>query len=235
MNVTRLIGFDLVRVCRMLCLSHVATSSAGDMRDTSKIRDRIPTNFRSVELVRESPWFLGDSDSGAKSCWVWSLINSAYLLGKEPPPECVRDLLNCANDYSKPGGGGLSGYLVVEILERHPQFGIKLEAVDSFCGSFSVNPEGKKAVIQRNAELIKEILDDRNGLIVSVNENLYYENRESGSHAICVSGYKVDSGGFIDVEVIDSALGRYWIPLEDLTYACRSFDGCAAYKIISLN
>jgi len=57
-------------------------------------------------------------------------------------------------------------------------------------------------------------LDAGGSIVTIVNAASYFGRNRKGTHAICLSGYRINEDGFLDFQVIDSARGIHWVPHE---------------------
>ncbi len=79
--------------------------------------------------------------------------------------------------------------------------------------------------VKHNAAVIKDLLDCGDPIYVSVSASYLMSGNQSNkidSHAVVISGYKVEDGK-MDLQIIDSSNGIYWVSLEHLSASLNHF------------
>jgi hypothetical protein len=77
-----------------------------------------------------------------------------------------------------------------------------------------------KQIINHNALAIKELVDKYHAILTGVHRADYYQlsdKSDTFKHSICIAGYQINSAGFMNLQIVDSARGIYWISLEHLS------------------
>ena len=77
-------------------------------------------------------------------------------------------------------------------------------------------------VISNNGRVIKDHLDNQKLLLVTLAGSLTgvssgLPKNNSEYHAVCISGYRISDSGFMDIQILDSQHGKYWVTLEQLS------------------
>ena len=78
-------------------------------------------------------------------------------------------------------------------------------------------------LITANANNIKNLITANRKLVILVSNQEYnsYRPAKDCSHAICITGYRIDKNGFMDLQIIDPEVGIIWASLEHIS-SCLS-------------
>ncbi len=70
--------------------------------------------------------------------------------------------------------------------------------------------------LREMAQLVSSTIDDGKAVLTGVSSLKYRSGGTSTSHAVCISGYRVDNNGYMDVQVIDPYRGIIFMSLDHL-------------------
>lgn len=212
--------------------------------ETMVADDRVPTLLRPAWRAYKGSWYHQGEEP---TCLPWAVLGGGLVAEVQPSPRLAADLVNLANRIGDPNKApGMEFEEAVDILRFHPDAGIMLESSPFNIGAETKTerlmlnlveeslrkdeiyeayfdyfwPPDRDLTIRKNAAKIVDSLEQDYPLLLSVDYNKY-RGLPSGSgispHAICVSGYTVDEESYMDVQIIDSARGIFWMSLEHLS------------------
>jgi len=205
-----------------------------DFQNLTLTRPRLGVLTPPCEKVYLGGWY---NQSKEPTCAPWSVFNALMVLGIRPDLDGAAQFLNSSLTLGKLGDGG-AGSNRVEIEQYLDEYhkdqvsinylslsGVGRDKVDyitkyeekGVTTSFEKDEFLEKTVrvFQKEAETITKLFNSGYVFIRAVNTK-HYSGQNDGGHAICLSGYKVDEEGRVDIQVIDSARGVIWISLEHL-------------------
>lgn len=185
------------------------------------------------------------------TCAPWAFANSLEAIGVRPNSLCLTAMLNLALK-----GKALMDKLV-EILRRYPEQGVEIrqKKFDIFVKgrmvprsqildeSFGLAENEKAELIQRMRKCpiepdretmrgigvwIKEVIDSRSAILARVDTRKYANEAKGRNHLICIGGYAINERGHMRTQVIDSARGVLWMPLEHLATSLIDYEAYEA-------
>ncbi len=172
--------------------------------------------FDPSEVKYQGPWY---DQSSSHSCVPWAIANAGMVLGYAPNLDSIWNLSVLSNNEQY-RGNGISFREATRYVNEDPRMSYRLLSLEA-------NSDGKShtpfdVTSQTNSERIStgifltKLLDNiavKKPILIGVVSKLF-SGEEIGSHALCISGYRVSKQGRIDLQVIDSARGIYWVPEE---------------------
>jgi len=181
--------------------------------------------LRNQEEVRYvGSWF---DQSSSHSCAAWAAANAGMVLGSIPHLDSIWDLSARVNEKSSEKRG-LKFSEVMEYVNEDPRMAYgfaKLQIAnkenqrkrDVFTPlqAPTIDFQNLKARVPLDV-FLEEILEQlklHKPILVSVVSKLFSEEGLQ-NHALCISGYRISNSGQIDLQVLDSARGIYWVPEE---------------------
>lgn len=207
--------------------------------------ERTPIHRASKSVAYEGPWYY---QAYNPTCTAWAVANTGLVFGLKPDMLCITQLSEMAKAGEFGQGLDISKAVEVVNRNTHmPYELVNLNGVDKreFYPDASLwdsinNFSNKKYLIESRhyeneknrhsihvprpldevfATQVIDHIDRHSPILMAVNSREYSGSDTEDSHAICLSGYRIDQNGFMDFQVVDSAQGIIWVPKERIERA----------------
>lgn len=177
------------------CLAEPAGYTGPTVFEAGPNTDQTQAAVIPSQKVYEGPFYL---QGGRPTCAPWAIVHAMKVVGAEPPHALVKDLLNAAMPKTLDDRAGMNFLHVVAALYRNEASDVTVE--------LPATPADMEGFIQR-------VIDTGSALIAVVlrKEDAQFASYPGQSlrHAVCIAGYKIDAGGSMHLQIIDSARGAY--------------------------
>ncbi|MCA9371434.1 hypothetical protein KC726_00905 [Candidatus Woesebacteria bacterium] len=209
---------------------------------------RKPINRPSNVVAYEGKWYY---QAAHPTCTAWAVANVGLVLGKEPDMDSIWYLSQAAKHEDKTKEGlpiykavkyinqqdampyGFLGFNQVPSFKPYKYLPTAKFYIDEFDGQIKARmpfhnskPPVDSIKAQPHENALLDSLDSGKPLIILVRSTDY--SGSGRSHALCISGYRVDANGFTDFQVVDSARGIIWVPHERIMGARNEFSDYVA-------
>lgn len=136
------------------------------------------------------------------TCVPMAVATIARYLKKTLSPDVFATFLNLANGINSQDSG-LSGVLTESII-------------NDFANNLSAQRIVRKWSLAGYAKVVTNTINDKMGVLETVDGDAFYgEKPDDELHQIAIIGYR-EQQGYLDLEVVDSNLGRNLMPVEFL-------------------
>jgi hypothetical protein len=202
--------------------------------------ERKSVNMASITNMYEGEWYYQGYNP---TCTAWAIANAGLAMGLRPDINCIKQLSKIAKSWNR----GLKIADAMRVVNSNAQMPYSLvgfggdmkiipilENITEDHNGFSpdesphlVSSPAKQVYMRYYAAQSDEAFTDsvikeiNRGvpIIISVGIKEYLGKAVDGPHAICLTGYKVDSNGNMDIQVLDSARGSFLVPKERIERA----------------
>lgn len=182
-------------------LGHAQDLSTEEPPDSGYINTLLP----QATSIYEGPFY---TQSSEPTCMPWSIANAMIKVGVSPPVLFMRDILDRSLGFNDQKQEGLHRTTALMLLNEHAE----IPVTASFLRIYTPEDEGKvkdffgktyfprsfSAIVQENASAIKDSLDDKAALVVSIKEE-----EKDNPHAITIGGYTISDRGAMTLQIID--------------------------------
>lgn len=206
--------------------------------------NRIAVNLPLSQHIYTGEW---RTQSGEPTCAMWTIVNAMKVLGRDIDDACLQEMLDYSLGVGRSGETGLSLAIASSILAKHPQSGITLRKIDNwedvsssrsnlsdkaaikdYMNALTVNNHAPRVMynlslddrVVHNSFAVKRIIDSGGVILSGIRTEVYTNNEDVGTHAVCVAGYRVNENGTFDIQLVDSLKGVFWTSIELLSEAC---------------
>lgn len=196
---------------------------------------RISLGLPPSERVYQGKMYL-QGDAG--TCLTWAFVNGVTAVDLRPKSHLVAHLLNMSMDPEGLFNGGLNMYALMDVLTKYPQddflFVDDFKVEEDDFGLISTHPKGslfndaeersipglaekiEAAIICRNAAIFQHRFDLGEVFLLGVDESIY-TGLSGGIHSLVGVGYRTTKASYMDLQLLDSALGSIWCGVEHLS------------------
>jgi len=172
---------------------------------------RFDTDLLPAEKKYQGKWYKQGPEA---TCTPWSIVNAMKAIGIEPEPISVMEMVNSALKNKRDGKNGTTYKELIPIAERKGDISLSLLHDTNNLRHFPSKPLDERRyaqeVTKHNAGLITQFVSKDSALTVALPQ----QSPNRRPHSVCIAGYTVDTDGFMDVQIIDSAKKVYKSSLE---------------------
>jgi hypothetical protein len=211
------------------------------LQDQMEGNERVAVTTDISTSSYSGPWHYQGNEG---SCTAISFLNALSAIGVSPDIALITSLRNFAIGYGgvRQEGGMAKGEFLHLATTEHSNFALELPDIkcdlqpippregEQLSGNpdlnrihecfFKLMPCDPSLTLRGNAQLIRENIDKGSVIMVTVSDRfLPFGPQRREMHETTVCGYRTSEKGYMDVQIIDSDYGIFWMAIEDLSRA----------------